>query len=220
MTSSLTRLILIPLFFSMAGAASAAQDIDQVSSAKDGYYSSGGSTRVQSFVQTSNNISGASGEFWTQLPPDPSALPVPTSMTIGVWAQLPDVAGATRIAFGNTSFVASSTFTTFQAFWTPIAVNPGQTYFLEFSTAGSGSAFFRATDDYTAGEMFLNFPPYAALSSIAPGISNFDLAFATFRDDQFVSSIPEPSEWMLLLAGLGLVGRLARKRSFPVFRQP
>jgi hypothetical protein len=37
----------------------------------------------------------------------------------------------------------------------------------------------------------------------------FDLAFKTFQDNQFVSSISEPSEWMLMLIGLGLVGRFA-----------
>jgi hypothetical protein len=197
----------------LTNALHAAEVVDQANLFGPG--ATGADVAIQSFIQAAGNISGAYGEVW--LPAvinNTTTGQIPGSMAVAIWDSLPDALGANRIAYGIAPFVPvnSGTFASFEAHWSPVVVNPGQSYFLvsTYLPLGTESATIGrriSPNSYAAGAGFLKqFPtsPYTA--------QDFDYTFRTFQDNQFASAVPEPAEWMLLIFGLGLVSRITKSR--------
>jgi hypothetical protein len=59
--------------------------------------------------------------------------------------------------------------------------------------------------DGACGKTWVNFGGGGALDN---SISSFDYSFAVDN----VAAVPEPSEWAMMMIGLGLVGEIARRR--------
>jgi hypothetical protein len=208
MNSICKTLGLIVLSVSSFQVCSAAQVIDQNSPGELGRSLSGPEVIVQSFVQLASNISGA--EIGIDLGNSVNPQTPPTAMNIALWTSLPRTAGSVSLASMGGVYSVSSGFGIFKANWSPVSVSAGQTYFLEFtSTASYPRTYFSVgRNDYLPGDIFSN----NADGTFRPIFAGVDLNFKTFQDNQFVSAVPEPSEWVLMVAGLGLVGALARTR--------
>ncbi len=189
--------------------ASAAQVLDQNSPGQIGHTLTGPETVVQSFIQTANNISGAEISVYLGTGNNPYA--PPTAMKITLWSGLPTTVGSAVLAAAAGTYSVSSGFGVFKADWSPVAAIASQIYFLEFeSTAPYPMTYFSLSlGDYTSGNIYttIGTQPYVA------AFQGTDLNFKTFQDNQFVSSAPEPSEWALMIVGLGMVGASARKRN-------
>jgi hypothetical protein len=190
--------------------ADAAQVIDQNSPGNIGRTLTGPTTVIQSFIQDANNISGA--EIAVNLGNGNFPYAPPTAMNIKLWSGLPTTAGSTALSSAAGSYSVSAGFGVFKADWAPVATNAGQTYFLEFASTPTGNLtyFSVAASNYTFGDIYTNNANPLTYTAI---FSGEDLNFKTFQDDQFASSVPEPSEWALLIVGLGMVGALARRRN-------
>jgi len=148
---------------------------------------------AQSFQQTNSNIAGA-GVYVA-----PSNVASPTA-TISVWEDLPDEPGAMMLASGSGLITPGGYF---DVFWTPVAISPGVTYYLNFVAPGAAYDLLGASGNpYSLGNAFAN----AGYVSFP----NLDFAFRTYYEP-----VPEPMTWSLLVAGLaGLSAtRLIRRRT-------
>jgi hypothetical protein len=136
---------------------SAAQVIDQNSPGRLGTSLSGPEVVVQSFLQSANNISGA--EIGIDLGNPNSPNTPPTAMNIALWTRLPGTAGSISLASVGGVYSESSGFGVFIASWSPISLNAGQTYFLEFTSTASfpRTHFSVSQNDYLRGDMYSNF---------------------------------------------------------------
>jgi hypothetical protein len=200
----------------LTNALHAAEVIDQANYSGPG--SSGADVAIQSFKQAAGNISGAYGEVRLPAIVNNSIYTstIPGSMAVAIWDSLPDVAGANRIAYGIAPFVPFNSgvfaLASFEAHWSPVVVNLGQSYFLvsTYLPLGTENASFDrriSPNFYLGGSAFLrqfSTSPYTAY--------DFDYTFRTFQDNQFASAVPEPAEWMMLILGLGLVSRITKSR--------
>ena len=128
---------------------------------------------AQSFQQSHDNISGA-GIFLQ------SGIGNSNTVTISLFDALPN---------NNGTLLASSTGvgtqgSWFDVFWSPVVVNPLDTYYLVFSgntTLGIGGSL---NNPYPNGNVFAN-------AGYIP-FSTYDYAFRTYYDNNF-SSVPEPT---------------------------
>lgn len=121
---------------------------------------------AQSFQPTADNCSGASA----------SMMPgwgIGGALTIELWDDLPNVAGATMLATGS---AAASPGSWVDIFWSSVPVTPGATYYLVYSCTDLGMALGGVTTDlYAGGHVFANagFTPFV----------DFDFAFRTWYEN-------------------------------------
>lgn len=156
-------------------------------------------TLAQSFQQTNNNIAGVGINLAT-------GWGTTDTVTISVWDQLSNQAGAHILASGSGTATAG---TWFDVFWNAVAIAPGTTYFLEFTatitTLGSQLAIGgTGYDSYSFGQM------YAGSSfTLFP---TWDYTFRTYYDTAgaAAATVTEPGTFLLL--GAGLLGWLGTRR--------
>jgi hypothetical protein len=191
--STRARLIGFALAASITSASQAAIILDQNQPSGPSYMAAFSQTGLaQSFQQTNNNVAGAG--ILLQ-----SGIGNTDTITLSLWDALPNQAGANLLAQGSGTATQGSWF---DVFWTAVSVNPGTTYFLEFTSAANVLGVAGDTSNpYTSGQVYANagFVPF----------NTFDYAFRTYADDQF-GSVPEPGT--LALLGLGFLGLAAKRR--------
>jgi hypothetical protein len=148
---------------------------------------------AQSFAPSGSNVSGA-GLFLV------NGVGTTDTVTISLWTDLPDQAGATLLASASTTGSAGSWA---DVFWSPVSVAANQTYFLLFSGNNTLGAAGDTQNNYVSGHTYANtgFGSY-------PG---YDYTFRTYTSDA-VSPSPEPASWALMLGGFGMVGGALRSR--------
>lgn len=116
-------------------------------------------------------------------------------------------AGAEGQSFASLSLTADSSVLlggsalTFGALGTVV---DGKT--LSFTEAASGAYAFRLLGDYSANSSFLTLLAGTHINGLAATYA-FDGTYTTV-----LAAVPEPSGYAMLLAGLGLIGALARRR--------
>jgi hypothetical protein len=110
-----------------------------------------------------------------------------------------DITGGNTGSSGTLSFTSQSgTFV--------IALKAGDAFSLyEFTGAGEGGAISSINFD-TLGVGFFSGNPQHPVEHFGQGLSHADLYWSP-------SPVPEPSTWALTLAGLGLLGFLAKRRA-------
>jgi len=146
---------------------------------------------TQSFQQTHDNIAGAGIRLQ-------AGVGLSDTITISLWDKPPDQSGANMLAFGSGVATADSFF---DVFWGPVAITPGTTYFLEFTSLNNTLGIAGDTaDPYTSGQVYAN-PGFGSFPA-------FDYTFRTFSEPQ--SSVFDPATLGLLgpgMAGLGFSRR-------------
>jgi len=158
---------------------------------------------AQSFQQAAANISGA-GIF---LAPNWGST---DSVTISLWDKLPNETGANQLAVASGTGTAGAWF---DVFWAPVSITPDTTYYLVFTgnTTLAISGFvdgYTGFAHYTRGNVFSSSGNPAALPLFAPR-TEYDHAFRTYTS---VATVPEPETYAMLLAGLGVLGFMGKRR--------
>lgn len=147
---------------------------------------------AQSFQQTHNNIAGAGIRLQ-------AGVGTTDTVTLSLWDALPNQLGAHKLASSGGVATAGSYF---DVFWSPTALTPGATYFLEFTSVNNTLGIAGDTSNpYAFGQVYANnfgsFPSY-------------DYTFRTYYETN--QQVPEPN--ILTLLGLGIAGALlARNRT-------
>ncbi|MBY0490127.1 MAG: PEP-CTERM sorting domain-containing protein, partial [Gemmatimonadaceae bacterium] len=165
---------------------------------------------AQSFKPSADNISGA-GFFLSN-----SGLnAVVTATTINLWTGNPS-AGGVKLAGGTANITTSPhpfSGNWFDVFWSPVAVTSGQTYWLTVGGSPAQTAYALLTvsgggNAYAKGDAWYNLS-LSETDGYAPifgGVADF--AFRTYA----TTTVPEPSTFALVLAGVGAVGLAAKRR--------
>jgi hypothetical protein len=101
-------------------------------------------------------------------------------------------------------------------YWDPVTVDSNKTYFLRLTNSGAQYMQRLSGSDGTLGGPYDRGQAFysngGGLAPLFPSEER-DYVFRTFRDDTFqVSPVPEPAEWLLMLAGLSAVGVIAKRR--------
>lgn len=175
-----------------ATAASAADVVDQSATLNITHIAAFAQTDLaQSFQQSAANISGA-GIFLQ------SDVGTTDTVSISLWDKLPNEVGAMQLASASGPGTQGSWF---DVFWSPVSVTPDTTYYLAFSGNSTLGISGYAGNGYTRGNVFAN-PGFGSFPS-------YDYAFRTYAS---VSSVPEPESYAMLLAGLGVLGFVGKRR--------
>lgn len=176
-----------------ASSSQAALIIDQNQPNAPGNMASFSQTNLaQSFQQTHSNIAGA-GIHLTSIQSGTD------TVTISLWDALPNQSGANMLTSASGVGTSNSFF---DVFWNPVAITPGQTYFLEFTSQNNTLGIDGDTNNpYPSGQVYAN----AGFGSFP----TFDYTFRTYYDNQ-ASQIPEPGT--LTLLGIGIAGAVFSKR--------
>ena len=186
----------VPVFVGLAAlvlssVANSANMIDQNASANNTYMATFSQTDLaQSFQQSASNISGA-GIF---LQPNAGTS---DTVTISLWSNLPN-AGGSLITSASTTGTAGSWA---DVFWSPVAVIPNSTYYLVFTGNTTLGISGDTGNGYSRGQVYAN-----------SGYESFPTYDYTFRTYASTSPVPEPSEYALMAAGLGLMGFMVRRK--------
>jgi hypothetical protein len=144
---------------------------------------------AQSFQQAYSNVAGAGIQLQ-------SGVGTTGDITIALYDNLPN-AGGTLLANGTALGASAGSWA--DVFWTPVSVVPNTTYYLVFTTNQAMGIAGDTTNPYSRGQVYAN-PGYEAFPQ-------YDYAFRTYADD---ASVPEPSSFLLLAAGIA--GLIALKR--------
>jgi hypothetical protein len=201
-----------------ASGIAAAATIDQVTGVGVPYSGVNNlSGKLQEFTPTQNNVAGG-GFYFSKLYKDAQGLDVPVNMTIAVWNGLP---GTGSVIASGTALLSKTGW--LDAFWSPVSIVPGASYYLALTTAGvplnsSSNPANGGTEPVVNGGFFnysgnsyqynpTNPPPKGSLQ----GPYGFDWSFRTYYDDA-PSPVPLPAAAWLLLSGLGGLGFLGRRR--------
>ena len=155
----------------------------------------------QSFIPSMNNIVGAYVEIYPTIFPD--------TVTMTVYDVNPAINATNPLAFGST--VINSGGGGLSIYWNPIAVTPGNTYYLRIQDSVGGNQIdltgnavaIPGIDQYPNGAMWVGTSVWSG-----GGYSDWDLVFKTYANASF---IPEPSTYAAL-AGLGVLGFAAYRR--------
>jgi hypothetical protein len=153
---------------------------------------------AQSFTPGASNVAGG-GVFLSSLSGSGGG-----TVTFGLWTSLPNAAGAMELAESTVPIVGNGQW--LDAFWSPVSVTPGATYFLTFDASSNYGVGFDIDNPYPNGNLFAN-PGYKSFPT-------YDFAFRTYTS---TGAVPEPSTWILALAGflgLGAASRLVGRRRF------
>jgi hypothetical protein len=147
----------------------------------------------QSFIPTASNVAGGFVEVYSNT--------YPYTVTLTLWDVNPYLDNSNPLATGSTTF---STGGGVSVYWTPVAVTPGNTYFLQLSTTGQIQQIDYSTNDqYANGVLYVDNTPWWG-----GGLTGPDLVFKTYAD---VTPVPEPATYAAL-AGLAAFGLVVARR--------
>jgi hypothetical protein len=184
------RVLLLAVVLACTGVASLADTVDQEDIVQNAYMAAFAQTDLaQSFTPSANNSSGAGVFLYT--------IEGSQGITISLWDNLPnqngnELASATSGAVGANQWV--------DVFWNPVAVTPGKTYYLVFTSVNNASGLWGDVDNnYPGGNVFAN-----------PGYQSYPDFDYTFRE--YSSGVPEPATLSMLGAGVAFAVRRLRRR--------
>ncbi len=152
---------------------------------------------AQSFQQDHGNVAGAGIQMM-------SYVGTTDTVTIALWDALPN-AGGTLLASASGTATAG---TWFDVYWSPVAVTPGDTLFLVFTSSQN-----------TLGIMGDEYNPYPDGMTYANAgfgaFPTFDYTFRTYYDDAFavLPAVPAPAALLLGTLGAGVVGWLRGRKT-------
>jgi FtsP/CotA-like multicopper oxidase with cupredoxin domain len=146
---------------------------------------------AQSFQQASSNIVGA-GIFLN------SGVGTGDTVTISLYDNLPNVNGS-LLASASTTGTAGAWV---DVFWNSVSIAADTTYYLVFSGNTTLGISGDTSNGYSRGNVFAN--------SGYQSFSDYDYTFRTYSGT--VSAVPEAETYAMMLAGLGLMGAVARRR--------
>jgi hypothetical protein len=173
--------------------ASAADVIDQNASTNNATMALFNQTGLaQSFQQAASNISGA-GVFLE------SGVGNTDTVIISLYTDLPN-AGGTLLTSGSTTGTAGQWA---EVFWAPYAITADTTYFLVFSGNTTLGISGDVENGYSRGSVFAN----TGYNQFA----DYDYTFRTYASTN-VAPVPEPETYAMMLAGLGLLGLVRRRK--------
>ncbi|MDA0667676.1 MAG: hypothetical protein O3A50_07855 [Planctomycetota bacterium] len=154
--------LLLPLLAIAIAAPLTAQTIDQDSPTNNACMAGFGQVDLaQSFIPAASNSSGA-GIFMS------TGFGSPETLTIELWDALPTAGGVMMASGTGVAFPGAY----FDVFWAPVAVTPGNTYFLVFSTTFTMCYAGATNNPYPFGQVYAN-PGFG-------GFPQFDYTFHTY----------------------------------------
>jgi hypothetical protein len=185
------RISLLLLTFFAFSVLAVADSIDQSDLNANAYMAAFSQTDLaQSFTPSANNSSGAGIQLYT--------IEGSQGITISLWDNLPNNGGH-QLASATSGPVDPGQWV--DVFWSPVAVTPGQTYYLVFTSVNdAGGIWGDLNNGYPGGEVFAN-----------PGYQPFPQFDYTFREYSGTGGVPEPTTLTMLGAGLAFAARRLRR---------